>query len=181
MEGQLDIDFEHFARMLFGDRYHHFCDWNNKSNYKKFLKEVSRNLQRVILNNLQFSDQFQKERIETVLSGLGNSLKRTNFEAYYIKGLLSLIFWILGDFPDNFFKKNLRGEKFLHPRWARTLIYTQSIPQKGNAILETHKYEPYSSRVSYDELFYKRVKMKNSKEFVEYYKEAYPDLYIKLF
>lgn len=181
MRGRLDIDFEHFAVSLLGQRYYQFCNWSDERAYKKFLKEVAHQLKRVINSDFQSSDKFQLEMINRALKNLEECFKKNNYEAHYIKGLIRIIFWILGDYPNNWQKKNLRGKKICYPKHARTLLYSQSKRQKVYAILQAHKYYPYAKRISFSKLFYKLVRSKSDDDFLNFYKKKYQDLYLKLF
>ncbi len=179
MKTDLDIDYEHFAVALFGDRFYH--SFGNESTYKKFLKDLSHQLRRTFTDDYQFADGFQKERIFLALDLLDSSLRTTNYEAYYIKALATIIFWMIGDFPDNWQKKNLRGKKICYPGHSRILLYSQNKIQKSNAILEAHKYHPYAERISHGDLLRKRYELGSVDDFLSFYKSKYSDLYLKLF
>ncbi|MFH1833146.1 MAG: hypothetical protein ABH816_03175 [Candidatus Levyibacteriota bacterium] len=181
MRPKLEIDFEHFAVMLFGDRYYQYCNWNTESNYKKLLKEIAHQLEIVINSQFTPSDGLQKQMIEFSLEKLQRSPKKSNYEAYYIKELVTIIFWILGDFPNNWQRKNLRGKKIDNFHYSRSLHYSQTLNQKINTILEAHRLSPFSERISWHDLIVKIGQSGGRDKFIDFYKKTYPDLYLKLF
>lgn len=180
-------DFETLLSHLFGKNYHGDSGSLTISDWKKRLIKIINSIEKGIKYNVN-SDTFHKDKLnlfcETAKDEINKSISINQINTDTIRCLVRIIFYLLGDMPDNW---NLKITNKLH-HWKldenRTLYYTQSPTQKVNLILNISRNSNYNNILpEYSELSKKRFDefQKNDIKFMEWFKETYPAVYMEIF
>lgn len=155
----------------------------SQKNWEKILKRIKSSLRESIAKNLN-SDEFHKWRINLYLDQLDEAYESEhNTDPEFILSLTGLIFELLGGTPNNTGRRRLNRKDEFKLNNLRSLNYIQTPSQKVETILEASRYEPYCDFHRRTDLF-KRYMTKyngNPEGFLEWYKEKYPDVYVKIF
>ena len=154
---------------------------------EKAWKHVIRRLTSAIGKSIEknvLSDGFHKSRLRSYidkLEQLGKSKHIVDPEVVYC--MSAIIFELLGGMPDYRRRRiiNRRDDYVLDN--MRTVIYSQSNSQKVATILEDSKYGPFSKphkSIDLLNIFYDQY-IGNPISFIEWYKDTYPQSYMRLF
>lgn len=185
----LSLQFENLLSILFGkENYHGEVGEIKNSVWKKHLLKIIIAIEKSISQNVTFTDGYQKKELEILISKLKSSistsktLNQTNQDV--ILFFTKIIFNILGRLPYNWDKKNTSRKEYWKLDNFRTLGYTQNYSQKANLILHLSDYSEYNegmpSKRELQQKLYLELK-NNELEFINWFKQNYPNSYLKIF
>lgn len=188
-EMHLSLQFENLLSILFGkENYHGEVGEIKNSVWKKHLLKIIIAIEKSISQNVTFTDGYQKKELEILISKLKSSistsktLNQTNQDV--ILFFTKIIFNILGRLPYNWDKKNTSRKEYWKLDNFRTLGYTQNYSQKANLILHLSDYSEYNegmpSKRELQQKLYLELK-NNELEFINWFKQNYPNSYLKIF
>ncbi len=190
MNGEIyvDLDFETLLSSLFGKaNYHGDSRSMTISDWKKRLIKIISSIEKGIKYNVN-SDTFHKDKLNLFCEKAKDEINRSrninqiNTETIYC--LVTIIFYLLGDMPNNWDLKITNKINHWKLDEKRTLHYTQSPTQKANLILNLSQNSTYNNILpEYSELSKKRFDefYKNDTKFMEWFKEIYPTVYMEIF
>lgn len=179
----LSIEFEYLLRRLFGVRYHGWAGWHPRASWKKALVKIMNAMEKTIGLNVN-SDSLHLEQLYKSIEVARAAAKTEKFcESEYIRGLVEIIFLLLGRTPDNSRRRVANKDAHFRTNRYRSLHYTQNLSQKANMIKD---YGPPAwdrqERDKVHERYWTALKTKDGvKTFVDWYKKEYPDRYAELF
>ena len=184
----VNIDIENLLSSLFGKvNYHGDTGIMTTSVWKQRLIKIIGSIEKSILYNVN-SDTFHKDKLNLYCEKAKDEIKKStninqlNTETIYC--LVKIIFYLLGDMPDNWDLKTTNKINHWKLDEYRTLYYTQSQEQKANLILNLSMNSAYDNILpEYSELSKKRFYEfnKNDTKFIEWFKETYPTVYMEIF
>lgn len=174
---------EDFLRSLFGQPMYLIHGRRSQATWRKILNKIIKILERSINQNV-ITDGFHISRLNRYIKLLKNACKSKNItDIDIILWLTGIILELLGGVPDykNRGRINRNDDYVLND--FRMLQYSQTLHQKMLTILEASRYKPYCDYHKHDELVDTcyHTFHDNPTEFIQWYKDNYPDVYLKLF
>lgn len=182
---QISVLFEVFLCRLFGERYYLYVHHGRirETKWKQIIKRIADTIEKAIEKNIN-TDGFQKSQLCLYI----DKLKRASKSSYtididIIHSLTGIIFELLGGMPNYSQRKTINRADDYVLRKLRTLQYYQSPSQKIQTILEASKFEPFCNYHKYNDLFdvYCTNYNGDPKGFIDWYKNKYPQVYLKIF
>jgi hypothetical protein len=180
---EISLSFESFLCRLLGDTMLYIHDKKSEGKWKKVLKRITSAIEKSINKNI-VTDEFHQSRFQLYIDKLKDACKSKNIiDIDVIHALTGIIFELIGGLPDYNRRHVLNRNDNYILKMFRTIYYSQSPYQKMRTILEASRFEPFCKYHRYDELFstYVHNYNGNSEGFIQWYKEKYPEVYLKLF
>ena len=168
---------------IFGTSMYLIHGNQSQRTWKNILKKATKTIRKAIKFNVN-SDNFHKNQINNHLVDIEEALSsRHNVDPQIILSLIGMIFELLGNEPNYWRRKRLTRKTDFVLNKLRSLQYIQSPKQKVQTILEASKYAPFAEKHKHNDLLndYYTHFNGNPDGFIEWYKEKYPDIYLKLF
>jgi hypothetical protein len=185
----LSLSFEHLLSFLFGYENHYSeTDIKTNAEWRKILLKITNAIYQSILQNVSFTDEYQKNELCNVCTKLKSQLSssktinQTNHDI--ILGFTKIVFHLLGRMPYNWDKKNANRADGWRLNDFRTLGYSQNFKQKANLIIHLSEYTEYNQGMPTKQELLKKLyeNLKgNEMEFVQWFKDTYPTNYLKIF
>lgn len=184
----VNIEFEYLMSSLFGNvKYHGDTGHKTISDWKGRLMKIIGSIENGIRYNVD-SDEFHKEKLNLFCEIARKEIKNCNdinqINTKTIYCLVNIIFYLMGDMPDNWDLKSTNKINHWKLDNNRTLYYMQTPKQKANLILHLSTKSGYSDILpEYSELFKKRFYdfNKDDTKFIEWFKKTYTTAYMKIF
>lgn len=183
------LSFEYLLSHMFGKQsYHGFVGAYSASEWKKHILKIIKAMQNAIVVNIDIADECHKRNLFEICRSATETIKKEKtkdmINLYTIEYLVRIIFELMGKMPDNWARKVVNRLCDWKLNKYRKIIYTQTKRQKVNLIVSLPNGSLYRRRFKdTNELFYKLVAdlKGDSDKFLQWFKEKYPDLYLKLF
>ncbi len=182
------ISFEALMRSLFGDKYYRYVGEISKTTWKKDLRKIAKYIKKSIELNVD-TDQYHREHLLKLCEMLDKELESSKTTAQMnvitIEKLVKLIFYLLGNLPENWNMKSPYADRFWELDGHRRLLYVQSDEQKSYLLLNLIDIKKLFKidLEDYDdlhEIFYTKFKSKAA-EFIVWFKNTYPEIYCAIF
>jgi len=175
---------------LFGDKpYREVKGWQSPKELKKYLLKIIKAYEKSISLNIDFADLGHKNTMFDLLEIYEKQIKLSKtfgeLDQTFISLQSELIFLLIGKIPNNWRKKTVR---MIDSNWnlneERTIIYIQNNEQKKNVIFEK------LNRGLYAEILPDYSKMRkiylfdfngNENDFMNWFKNEFPSIYLELF
>ena len=175
---------------MFGDKaYREVKSWQSPKELKKYLLKIINAYEKSINSSIEFTDLGHKKTIFNLLEFYEKQIKLSKtfgeLDQTFISLQSELIFLLIGKMPNNWREKEVR---LINSNWnlndERKIIYFQNNEQKKNVIFEKINRGLYSDELP--EL--REIRMiyliefkKNADEFMGWFKEKFPTIYLELF
>jgi hypothetical protein len=177
----MPLEFENFLSSVLTKKNYHWTVWHRTfSEWKIIHKKLINYLKSVIDKNI-ISDNSHIKQLEYLIIQYEENIKKSKtfdlLNVQTLKYLYMIIFVIIWDTPNNWFKKPQSKNKVFNK--CRTIFYKQDIEQKIEVI---QKEMPKYSTLSSDDIWEKRKYFwLNSEKFMKWFKLEYPKIYCELF
>lgn len=179
----ISIASEEYLLRLFGKPMLYIHGIRSSKRWKGILQKLSKAINKSIKLNVN-SDGLHKNQIYKYLGQLETACKATKInQPDVILPLTGIIFELMGQTPNYRNRVRINRKTDYSLQDLRTLQYTQSDSQKTQTILESSHYKPFCDTHKHIDLFDIYVSNFNGKpsEFIVWYKQKYPEIYLQLF
>lgn len=173
---------------LFGMRYHQYTGLIEYSTWKKTLIKVITAIQKSIDKTITVIDADHRYRLDLECKLLKDNIKNASsideINEKTILGLIKLVFYLIGERPNNSHRHNTNNNKYWELNSQRQLLYFQTNKQKFNAIINNAPKEQYSNSKLYNQnlLIQKFQNLnRNFAKFVAWHQSEYPIEHLNLF
>jgi hypothetical protein len=175
---------------LFGDKpYREVKSWQSPKELKKYLLKIIKAYEKSISLNVDFADLGHKITIFNLLEFYSNQIKLSKtfgeLDQTFISLQSELIFLLIGKMPNNWREKTIR---MTDSNWnlneERTIIYIQNNEQKKNVIFEKLNRGLYAEKLpEYSKMreIYQFNFNRNENDFMNWFKNEFPLIYLELF
>jgi hypothetical protein len=182
------LSFEYTMRNLFGPHYFQYVGTVTSKKWRTDLAKIVRYLKISIVETVD-TDTLHRSTLLELCETFERSSK--NFEsvnranAEMIQLLVKVSFALVGRFPDNMSSKNPYVRKSWKLDSQRTVTYLQSADQKVNVLLDQidarkHYKIQHNDRSSLHEILIFDFDS-DRKKLIAWFKNAYPEIYCKVF
>lgn len=188
MENQkITMSFEYLMTNLFGKTYHGFIDIpQNLSSWKKETQKIARAINKSIKMNvttdlIHYNDiLWQCKNVESKLKA-AKSINEINI--HMIEFQTRVMFLLLGQLPNHWNSRIVNKDIDWKLDVYRSVTFNQSIEQKVNLILSLKECHGFSDSLKEVDLVNKYFsECKGDQEaFINWFKYAHTDIYLKLF
>ncbi len=188
-EIHLSSEFEDLLSIINGKTNHHGdTGFKNSRQWGKRLTIILSSIEKSIVQNIATTDETHKNDLLWLCSEAkgkitsSKNIDQINQDTIYY--LVKLIFNLLGNMPDHWDLKKVNNRKHWDLNEYRSICYTQDSKQKKDLVLKlanqtNHDLELPEITVLEDKL-YKDFKG-NEIKFILWFKEYYPEAYLKIF
>ncbi|SMO87072.1 hypothetical protein [Gracilimonas mengyeensis] len=185
----IDPSFETFLNRVFGnDRYHGFSGNRDKTRWKNTLSKLFDSFEKHIKANIQDDpEQVEniKKELELIKLALRSKQSINDINVNSIRALFEICFQLLGDKIDHTDRKVLNHPSHYKLNKKRTLVYHSDNLQKFWKVHEragTSKFldAGVPGKTKLEDFFFDELNGK-SDEFILWFKETHPDLYLEIF
>jgi hypothetical protein len=187
------VDTEHFFSHLFGNPEMHGLAGalQQDSVWRKYLGRAMKHLRRYVEVNLPFTDSRHREDVTGLLMALEEQARMKPSllrEQALVSSLIELCLCLLGDRPDQWDRRRVAHPQHFALNRHRTLSYAQSVDQRARLIADAclkaqgsigmTESEAKAARERYWRLIYPK---QLPDEFIDWFRTAHPEPYIRLF
>jgi hypothetical protein len=174
-----------FYEALVWRSYYHYVGNHNFKEWKKDLVKVLKSINRAINETIETDKMHLQEIKEMIERGIKSIEKSDSFNSLNsetIACLSYIIFMILGKRPGNMRKKSVSNKNCWKLNEYRTIHYSQNYEQKAKLLLSLPDHWKYSenfkNKKSLIDVF---SEIRNYKDFVEWFKKEYTNIYLEIF
>lgn len=186
----LPLSFEYLMTFLFGKwKYHGYVGYVSRQTWEKDMLKVTRYIKKSILLNVS-SDKYHSDQLLSNCSEIDNKIKSAHtisaINISLIEHLIKIIFLLIGNLPNHWRYKAPYKDSFWLLNGHRQLSYVQTDKQKTYLILniiDVRKMFSIEIEEDYEDLhevFWRKFKS-NPLNFINWFREKYPDIYSKIF
>lgn len=185
----LNLDFEHLLSNLYGkSTTHGIVGMKDKTTWLKTILKVLSSIEKAINQSIETNDINHKNELSFLCYKTKENVEKASninsINLEVISGLVKIIFILLGQMPNNWFKKIVNRPDSWKLNDFRTIIYTQNYTQKANLIIYLSDKSAYNEGLPHKNdlnlILYKDFQNNNQK-FVDWFKQNYPNNYLKMF
>lgn len=177
------MSFEYLMSSLFGQQFYHgYVGYLRLKRWKKDLIKILKTVRKTIEINID-TDEFHKNELcskcDLGIRKLKESKYKDQLDVNMVESLTRIVFMLIGDMPENSRKKSTANPKCWKLDQARKITYVQTLHQRVWLIMHRARIRG-EKNPDYDELWEKHFEYRGDKRrFIEWYKEAYPDKYLR--
>ena len=177
------LSFEHLFSHIFGKKkYHGFVGRHQLNVWRKQVYKLIKVIIKFINYNIDISDNFHKnDLLKTCNNALTETSRAKTIEEInisLIENLIIIIIKMFGKMPDNWHKKTINRRDYYKLDKYRKIAYIQTSDQKAQLILALCNKEPYKNEL-YNKFWFDFHK--DSQQFVDWFKNVYPKIYMEMF
>lgn len=179
----ISVAFEYLLCRLFGQGMLYAHDVKQEIFWKRVIRRITTAIEKSIEKNVQ-TDGFHKSLLSIYVDCLKRASKSKGIaDMDVIHALTGIIFELLGGVPDYSRRKVINRSNDYMLNEMRTLQYSQSPFQRMRTILKASQFQPFCNHHKHDYLFniYVAKYNGNPEGFIDWYKDKYPEVYLKLF
>jgi len=182
----VSIGVEYFMRHLFGKSYHHYVGSHDFKKWKKDMIKVLKSIDRAVDETIESTDKMHLQEIKKMIeSGIESVESANSSDELNTKTMVCLsytVFLILGRKPENIRKNSVSNKNCWKLNDYRTIHYSQNYEQKAKLLLSLPNHCKYSENFKNKKpLIDVFSEIRNYKDFVEWFKKEYPDIYLEIF
>ena len=175
---------EDILRNILGDYYTNWHGYELKEReWKALLEKLCSKIEIAVKQNIR-TDYIHSERIKYYVESIRRSIvDKRNTDPEIIFALIGLSFELLGGLPENKRRNHANKIRYFDLTSKRSIKILQNEKQKVNVILESSWYKPFSEHYTIENIAdkYHSFFSSDAEEFLQWYKNEFPQLYAKLF
>lgn len=180
---------QYLLSSLFGKRhYHGFVGLHGFKIWKKHIIKLIGAIQKSITVNVDSPDEIYKKTFiricERAIGEIKQAKRIENINMAMIECLTRLVFELMGGIPDHWDYKVVNRLEHWKIDGHRTLVYTQTAKQKACLLVSLADKRPYSSQLPRPRELNQKLWVDfagNANEFILWFKQNYPTVYIDVF